>query len=361
MKKLTLDSLDDLLVGSAILGSGGGGDSAYSYMMAKHQIEKFGPVPVIKCSELKEEDLIIPVGIMGAPLVEFEKIQTGLEYNPLIQILEKTIGKKATVIMPIEVAGGNAFLPTIVANQLGLPVLDADMMGRAFPEVQMCSSHLFGAPSSPGFVADCLGNTVVIHAKNNQVLEKIGRQITISMGSWSAFALCPLSGPEAQRCTIHKSISKAISIGKAHREAKKNREDPLEAVLNICKGVCIGSGKITDIDRAISKGFLKGNVTIQNKTEKMEICFQNEFLLAKCNGKVLATTPDIITLLEQETGEPVTSDSIRFGLKVNLIVLPSPPVWTTKEGLSLVGPRHFGYETDYQPIQKCKTHCGVKV
>lgn len=355
MKKLTLSHLDDLYIGSAILGAGGGGDPSLFYMIAKHQMEKTGdPVQMITCSELTPDDLVIPVGIMGAPMVEIEKIPTGLEYNPLIKTLEQTLGKKVTVVMGIEIAGSNGFLPFIVACQLGLPILDADMMGRAFPEVQMCSSHLFGAPSSPGFAADCLGNVVTIHANNNVILEKLGRQITISMGSWSAFSLCPISGTEAQRCTIHKSFTKAIAIGKAHREAKKNGEDPLEAVLNICKGVCIGSGKITDIDRAISKGFLKGKVTIQGKTEKIEISFQNEFLIAKCNGKITATTPDIISLLEQETGEPVTNETLRFGLKVNVIVLPSPPVWTTKEGLALVGPRHFGYETDYQPIAKSK-------
>lgn len=361
MKKLTLNQLDDLYIGSAILGAGGGGDPSLFYMIAKHQMEKMGtPVNMITCSELKPEDFVIPVGIMGAPMVEIEKIPTGLEYNSLIETLEETLGKKITVVMGIEIAGSNAFLPFIVASQLGLPILDADMMGRAFPEVQMCSSHLYGAPSSPGFAADCLGNVVTIHAKNNVVLEKLGRQVTISMGSWSAFSLCPITGLEAQRCTIHKSFTKAIAIGKAHREAKIEGKDPMEAVLNICKGVCIGSGKITDIDRAISKGFLRGNVTIQNKTDKIEIAFQNEFLIAKCNGKIMATTPDIISLMEKETGEPVTNESLRFGLKVNVIVLPSPPVWTSKEGLALVGPRHFGYETDYLPISKSKPNMTVK-
>ncbi|CCB87585.1 MULTISPECIES: DUF917 domain-containing protein [Parachlamydia] len=354
MKKLTLDQLDDLTIGSAILGSGGGGDPAYFYMMTKHLMEKLGPVSMIKSSELKPDDLVLPMGMIGAPLVETEKFPTGLEYISLIRDVENVTGKKVTVLMPCEAAGSNAFFPIMVANQLGLPILDADLMGRAFPEVQMCSNRLLGLPSAPAFISDWRGNSVIINAQTPLTLEKIARQITISIGSWGVFADRPMSADEAEKYTIPKSMSRALSIGKVHREAKAAGTDPLEAVLTLCKGFWIGSGKITDIDRAISKGFQKGNVVIQNKNDRMEICFQNEYLLAKCNGKILATTPDIIMLMEQETGEPITSESLRFGLKVNLIALPSPSIWTTKQGLSVVGPRYFGYETDYLPIQKSK-------
>ncbi|MBS4167675.1 DUF917 domain-containing protein [Parachlamydia sp. AcF125] len=354
MKKLTVDQLDDLAIGSAILGSGGGGDPAYFYMMANYLMEKLGPVSIIKTSELKPDDFILPLGMIGAPLVETEKFPTGREYVSLIRDVETATGRKVTVLMPCEAAGSNAFVPVMIGNQLGLPVLDADLMGRAFPEVQMCSNRLLGLPPAPAFISDCLGNSVIINAQNSLTLEKIARQITISMGSWGLFADRPMTAQEAEKCVIHKSMSRALSIGKAHREAKAKGTDPLEAVLNLCKGLCIGTGKITDIDRTISKGFLKGSVAIQNKNDRLEICFQNEYLLAKCNGKILATTPDIIMLMEQETGEPITSESLRFGLKVDLIVLPSPSIWTTKQGLAVVGPRYFGYETDYLPIQKSR-------
>lgn len=354
MKKLTLDNLDDLAIGSAILGSGGGGDTSYAHMMAKYQMEKTEFVSLINFSELDPEDLVLPIGIMGAPLAELEKILNGNEFLFMFEKLEKTLEKKINAILPFEIGGANAFVPLMVASQMNLPVLDADTMGRAFPEGQMSSCNLLGASPTPGFVTDCLGNTAIIHATNSRMMEKISRHVTIAMGSIAAFGFYPLSGFQAEKCTLHKSVSKAISIGRAHRKAKEEGSDPLEAVLNLCKGIYIGSGRITDIDRAISKGFLNGSVTLQSSDEQIVVYFQNEYLVAKRNDKIVATTPDILMLLEQETGTPITSESIQYGLRANLIALPAPPIWTTSSGLELVGPRHFGYEVDYQPIQKPK-------
>ncbi|KIC74467.1 hypothetical protein DB42_BD00150 [Neochlamydia sp. EPS4] len=359
VKKLTLQNLDDLAIGSAILGSGGGGDSTYAYMMARYEMEKKASLSILNYADLKPEALVIPIGFMGAPTVEMEKIVTGRDYVELFKIVEKNLNKKITAIMPFEIGGHNAFTPIITGLQMGLPVLDADMMGRAFPEAQMSSGHLYGVSPNPGFISDSLDNAVVIHAKNTFALEKIGRSATIAMGSIAAFAFYPITGAKARECTVPNSISRAINLGKAHRSAKEKGEDPLEAILNHCKGILIGSGKITDIDREISKGFLQGSITIQNSKDKIELIFQNEYLLAKINSKIIATTPDILMLLEQETGAPITSELLQYGLRVNLIALPAPEIWTTPQGLALVGPRKFGYETDYKPIHKARQKSSV--
>ncbi|HEV8052725.1 MAG TPA: DUF917 domain-containing protein, partial [Parachlamydiaceae bacterium] len=312
---------------------------------------------LISFTELKPDDVIMPIGFMGAPSAETEKLSSGKEFEIMFEHIEKTINKKITVLMPFEIGGGNAITPIVVAARLGLPVLDADTMGRAFPEAQMSSCNLLGANPSPGFITDCLGNTTVIYGSNTATLEKIGRQVTVAMGSVAAFGFFPLTTEEAEKFTFPKSISKALSIGKVAREARANGTDPTDAILTLCKGIKIGSGKITDIDRVISRGFLYGVVTIQHKSEKMELDFQNEYLVAKRDGKIVATTPDILMLLEQETGAPIDSQQLQFGLKVHLVALPSPALWTTPAGLQLVGPRHFSYEIDYHPISNLKnTH-----
>lgn len=355
MKKLTLDNLEDLAIGSAILGSGGGGDYYYPQMAARFRMEQYGPVPLISVSDLRDDQLVMPIGFMGAPLVEIEKLPSGREFLTMFEMVEKDLGKKVDAIMPFEIGGANSLTPIEVGAQLGLPIVDADTMGRAFPEAQMSTCNLFNVRCSPGFETDSIGNTTVIYASNATMLEKIGRQVTVAMGSNNAFGLYPLSGAEVKRCALQKTLSKAISIGKVHREAKKKGDDPMKSILALCKGTYIGSGKIVDIDISISKGFQKGLATIQNKQDKMELIFQNEYLLAKLNGKIVATTPDILILLEQETGTPITSEFLQFGLKVNLVALPAPGIWTTPAGLALVGPRRFGYEVDYQPFFKGKT------
>lgn len=355
MKKLSVENIFDIGIGSAILGSGGGSDTDLCCMMAKHQIEKTGPVRLISFSELKTDDIILPIGTMGAPSAETEKLVSGREFEHMLGFIKKHLNMTITVLMPFEIGGGNGIIPIIEASRLNLPILDADTMGRAYPEAQMSSCHLMGASASPGFITDCLGNTSVIYAANTPTLEKIGRQICVSMGSIAAFGFFPLKANEVEKCTFSKSISKAFSIGKAVRVARENGKDPLDAVLSTCKGQKLGSGIITDIDRVIERGFLRGEVKIKNKKELLELGFKNEYLIAKCNEKMIATTPDILMLLEQQTGMPIDTTKLQYGLKVHLIALPAPTLWTTPAGLQLVGPRHFGYETDYHPISRQKS------
>lgn len=350
MKKLTCYELDCLAIGSAILGSGGGGDPSYDILMAKYQIEQCGPIHLLDIQELDENALVVPLAFMGAPLVSIEKIPSGREFIQMMPILEKTMGKSPTVLMPAEIGGGNAFTPLTAACQLGLPVLDADTIGRAFPELQMSSCSVFGHPSDPAFITDSFGNTTVIHAKNSLTVEKLARQITIAMGSSSAIAIYLMSGTQAKKMTVPGSISRAIEIGGAFLKARKEKTSPVEAVLAVTGGIKIISGKIVDIHQTVEGGFLTGYVMIQKEGLSCKMIYKNEYLMALCNDKVVATTPDILMLLEQETGKPITSESLQFGLQVELIALPSPSIWKTPQGLSLVGPQAFGLNAEYKPI-----------
>jgi len=352
MKKLTIENLEDLAAGSAILGSGGGGDTTIPYKIARYEMEKHGPVSLANIFELTSDATILPLGFIGAPVAAVEKIASGNEFSVVIHAIEQALGKKIDFVMPFEIGGISAFVPLIIAAQAKIPILDADMMGRAFPEAQMSSANLQNVMASPGAVVDFLGNSVIIFAKDSLALEKLGRQATVAMGSIGAFGFFPISGAQAPLVTIPKSITKALAIGKTYRETQKKGKNSLDAILKLCKGVFLGSGKITDIDRVISNGFLEGSITIQNKDETIKLMFQNEFLIAKLNEQIVATTPDILVLFEQETAVPIMCESLQYGIKVNLVALPAPEIWTTSAGLALVGPRHFGYDVDYQPIRK---------
>jgi len=318
--------------------------------MAKYQIEKHGPVDLIKIDQLKADDLVVPVGFMGAPLVGVEKIPSGREFINVIAELERYLGKKATVLMAAEIGGANAFTPIMVAAQLRLPVLDADTLGRAFPELQMSSCNLHKVSASPAFLGDSQGNTVVLNTGDSASLEKIARQITVTMGSSSALSTYIMSGSKAATSVVPNSVSYAIGLGKAVLDARADGKDPVGAVIKHSHGQRLGSGKITDIDQVVTDGFLNGSVEIRNESQTLIIEYQNEYLIAREGQSILATTPDIIMLLEQETGAPITSESLRYGLKVELIALPAPAIWQTPAGLALVGPRYFGYNVDYQSI-----------
>jgi uncharacterized protein len=350
MKQLTIDDLENLSLGSSILGSGGGGDPAYVLLMAKYLIEKYGPIKIISVDELKVDDLIVPIAIMGAPLINMERLLSGNELDILLQMIEERLLVKPTVLMAAEIGGANAFTPLLAAAKTGLPVLDADMIGRAFPELQMSSCCLKNLKSTPAVMVDCLGNSVIIETASANTLEKIARSVTVAMGSSCAVGFYLMQGLEVPGAVIAGTLSQAIQLGKCITTARQEGIDPIQALINASDAISMGKGTLIDIDQTVKDGFLQGVATILNEEGKIKFCYQNEYLLAKNGSSILASTPDILVLLEENSGTPLTSESLRYGLQVNLLVLPAPRIWQTKEGLELVGPRVFGYNIEYQPI-----------
>jgi len=345
MYQIHLDDLEDLAIGASILGSGGGGDPTYDLLQTQVMIERHGPVTIISAEELQPEDLVVPVAIMGAPLISIEKIVGGNEIQQLIHLIEQQKGfRKVTALMPGEIGGGNAFTPLSAAAKLGLPVLDADTIGRAFPQLQMSSCNLYGINPSPAFVCDSLGNSVTVHANDANSLEQLLRHIVVAMGSSASIALYLMTGKQAQSCTVHGTITQALQLGRQVRRAVETHQDVANAIFEVTTGKKIATGTLIDIDQNIQNGFLSGSASLQTEDGIITILYQNEYLMATQQGKTVAMTPDIITLLEQGTGRPITSERLRYGMRVDLITLEAPPLWKTPEGLSLVGPQIFGYQ-----------------
>ncbi len=354
MQTLTIKDLEYLAIGTAILGSGGGGNPENEVLMTKHSMQQHGPIQLRDPSSLTKEDFILPVAVMGAPLVGLEKLRSGREFLHLMKLVEKNQARKPTLLMPLEIGGANAFAAFAIAGQMGLPVLNGDLMGRAFPQLQMTSFTIKEIIPSPLFLADSLGNTAVIESNDTMTLENIARHITVSMGSSCCIAFCPINGEKAKHAVVPHTMTQAIEIGKVIAQAREKGLDPIDAFLTDSQAVCLGNGTITSIEQSIKQGFLEGSVCILGEETRYELLYQNEYLLAKKDGLTMACTPDILMLLERETATPITSESLRYGLQVCLIAMPAPAIWQSKRGLELAGPQCFGYPIHYQTIRRKK-------
>ncbi len=344
--------LENLAIGATVLGSGGGGNTNYELLLAKHKVDNYGPIDLISIQDLSKDDLIVPVAFMGAPLVFTEKLSSGKEFKAIIESIEKHFSKKPTAIMSAEIGGANALTAFKISAQLGLPVLDADLLSRAFPELQINSAALKNIPLCPAFLADCHANSIIINTNDNFKLEAFARSITVEMGSSAALAVALMTGEQAKKAAISGTVTQAILIGEIITNAKKNNINPVKELVKKIDAKFIGSGAITNIEQSIKSGFLKGNVTIENKDLELTILieYQNENLIAYANNKVVATTPDIITILDSQTGIAITTDALLYGVQVSIIAIRANEIWQTKEGLKLVSPKAFGYDIDYNPV-----------
>jgi DUF917 family protein len=181
-------------------------------------------------------------------------------------------------------------------------------------------------------MVDGLGNAVAFHTTSPEVFERHARAVVTAMGSSAVCALYPMTGSQAKKALIAGALSKAVNIGKKLRN--KHRHE--------LGCTWVGRGVISRIEQEIDKGFLVGKVTIEGASRYV-LEFQNEFLVVYEKDRPIHTTPDIITLLESESLNPLGTDQLRYGLEVDIVIAASPPIWRTKQGLLLTAPAAFGY------------------
>ena len=82
----------------------------------------------------------------------------------------------------------------------------------------------------------------------------------------------------------------------------------------------------------------------------MEIVFQNENLVAWHYGEIVCTVPDLISLITLEDGTIVSTELVRYGLRVAVLGMPAPRELKTQQALDVIGPGAFGYAIDFQPM-----------
>ncbi len=353
---ITKEDVEDLAIGAAVLGTGGGGDPYIGKLMALQVLDKGKKIVLVDPDDVPDDAFIMTSAFMGTPITLIEKVPSGLEAVKALESLESYFGRKADYITPAEAGGLNSTIPLYVAGMTEKPVLDGDGMGRAFPELQMVTFHLYGVKATPMSLADEKGNSVILDTIDNFWAEKIARVVTIRMGGWASIALYSMDGRKYKEAVIPHTISKAIEIGRAIRDAKKHGKNPLDALLDVTGGFKLFEGKVVDVSRWIVAGFAKGEVTIEGfddfKGKTMKIMFQNENLVAMIDGEVVASVPDLIVVLDLETAEPITTERHRYGYRVAVVGIPCDSKWRTPEALEVVGPRYFGYDIDYVPIEE---------
>lgn len=343
-------------MGAAVLGTGGGGNPYVGKLLAQRAIREHGPVTLVGVDEVADEALVVPTAMMGAPTVSVEKLPRGDELIRAFKTLEEYLGRSITHTVSIEAGGMNSTTPLTVAAQLKIPLVDADGMGRAFPELQMVTPTLFGVSATPMVLADEKGNTALITTIDNRWTERLARSITIDMGATAMIALYVLTGKQLKESMVAGTIGLAQELGRMIRQTRTEHGDPVRAILDRLRGYRIFEGKIVDVKRRTEAGFAKGEARVDGVESdtgaSLVLRFQNEYLVAIRDGEIISSVPDLIIVLGSDTGEPITTDELRYGFRVTVIAAPCDGKWRTDAGLALVGPRYFGYDIDYVPVEQ---------
>ncbi len=354
---LAIDDIMDIATGAAFLGAGGGGDPYIGYLLSKGSILEFGAPRIVSPDELDDDDTVVSSAMIGAPTVGTEKAISGDDAVKAIELVEEKIGRKVDAIISGEIGGLNSLLPVITACRMGLPVVDGDGSGRAVPGINMTVWYAAGVPVGPVILVNEHLHTVVIEADNALSAEKITRAAITGMGMSVMSALYPMTGKQAKAHSVSNTMSIARNIGQAIRIPSAHGPvvslmECLRQTPHYSKCGVLATGKVIDLQRNIEGGFIVGKVVIEDEQKKIAtLTFQNEFLKVENNGHLLASVPDIISIVDSETAVPIPAESLRFAQRVIVIGASAPAQLRTPRALENCGPKPFGISDEYIEIE----------
>jgi uncharacterized protein len=358
---LTQDMLEDFARGAAFLGTGGGGDPYLGRLFCEAALEQYACPELLPVDRIADDALVLSVAMMGAPTVIVEKMFSMDDAHLAVSTMERHLGREADVIVAMESGGVNATLPIAYAARRGLPLADADGMGRCFPGLHMVSFNVYGISCAPMSLVNEHGEVIMIDkARSAQACEEMARPLVSQMGAATMVSIYPMSGAELKRTAVRSSMSIALGIGQSIARGRRTG-NPLDSLVSFLRSTdgynqayTLFSGKITDLKRETSRGWTLGACTIEalrGGDSSVFIQFQNEFLSVTQGNRELAMVPDLISIVDSETAEPIPAESLRYGQRVTVIGVSAPPIMRTPEALAVFGPRCFGLGHDFTPVE----------
>lgn len=358
--RIGIESLEDLAAGSVFLGTGGGGDPYISTLLARQIVSRCGPVDLIHPSMLDDDAFVVGIGGIGAPSVGLELLPASDQCLRALNALEEHVGRRLDAVVPVEVGGANSLIPIVAAATKGLPVVDGDGMGRAFPEAQMTTFSISGVPSTPAVAVDYEGKVATFLQSSSREFEKAVRHSALSRGGLLIATEHPMSGRRLKETVVAGTMGFAVALGSVLRTGHAGAGGMIEALRRIFSTSIYGhfsllhSGKIADIATRTVNGYDVGRVTIRSfdESSEMQIDVRNEFLVATLSNRIVAMVPDLITVTDLDTTAPINAERLRYGQQVSVFGIGCPDHYRTSRALAAVGPRAFGFEFDYRPLEE---------
>jgi hypothetical protein len=369
----TVTEAEDLLRGLTLLGTGGGGrpEKGREYLLPA--IEEGTGIGWVDVTDVPEEAWVCTTFGMGSiaptPVLSASE-RAALGYGevtvqrPLVEAVRDLVaatGRAVSAIVPFELGAGNTAGPLDAAARLGLVGVDADLAGRAVPELTETTAALAGIPLCPVAICDSWGNRLVLHAAHSlPVAERIGKMISLATRLPDPRLTCAhagylMTGADLRRVAVPGTLTRALEVGRAIRTAREGGRDPLAAAAEAAGAWVIFTGVVTDRPWESRDGYMVGETLLEgrggHRGHRLRLWYKNENHAAWLDGRVLVTSPDLIMVAAAASGEPYTNADLPVGAEVGVLAAPAPAVFRTPQGLAALGPGHFGLAEPYVPVE----------
>lgn len=355
-----IQDIRDMARGAVLLGTGGGGDPYIGELFVGAQIKAGRHPRIVSCEELADDAFVVSIAGIGAPSVLVEHLLSEQTLLRLLDRAETYYGRRIGAFVSAEIGGANSMFPLALGAISDIPVLDADGIGRAVPHVEMTKFSICGCRATPALLMDDSGNVVTIESVDDRTAEELSRAATGALGAMALGAFYPMSGRQAKVVAVQRTITQTLEIGRCIRTAREASRDIFASLLDYLNGwegrmaQILFDGKVVDVMHETRDGWHFGRATLRGMNESSDECvidIQNEFLVARVNARTVTIVPDLITVLDRESGEPLTGEMLSYGQRVKVLGFSADPALRRAESLAVLGPRQFGLDEDYRPIE----------
>jgi len=367
IRTLTEQELVDMMMGGSIQASRSS-NTPSSVTRVKDVLAQGKKVQMIALQDVPDDWFAVsPGGVGGGGGWAYVRDRAADQNLPRVpngnalaaEALSKYTGKKINAVMRSE-ADGATIEAILLAADLGVPVVDGCMVGRARPEIEQQLPSLLGIPIYPAAYVSRWGDTVILDkAADDYRVEDIARALAVGSGGGVSGVDTMMSGKDVKRSLVPGALTQAIELGRTAREAVAQHKDPIAPILKIMHGYKMFHGVVAEDDTKGERGFTWSVVTIEGTHEDQahtyKVWNKNENIIGWYDGKVDVMAPDTLMDLDPKTGDAhngPTLGAFQVGAEVVIVGWASDPRWRQPKGIEFFGPRHFGFDFDYVPIER---------
>jgi len=327
LAKLVLkpEVLEAAVLGGSYFGGGGGGSAQGGLLIGNLALTIGDPV-LLDIEDLPEDAVLVTTSGVGAPAAKGKYVKP-YHYLRSVELFRKYSGIQIDGFVTNECGGAATVNGWLQAAAFGLPVVDAPCNGRAHPTGIMGSAGLHAVP---GYISAQMAvggnpdaNTYVeVYARGS--LDKASsmvRQAAVQAGGSVIVTRNPANAGYLKNHGAVGAIKRCIEVGQAMTAAQQSgsSEDVISAAAHASGGEIAFFDKVADKNLKTAGGFDVGTVMTG---DGFEITFWNEYMTLEKDSRRLATFPDLIVTLDQNSGLPLSSAELVVGQEIAVVTVP---------------------------------------
>jgi hypothetical protein len=365
MKVLTKQDVHDILLGAALLGTGGGGGLEEGLEIVDKAFAEGFEFRLADLDDLNGDDLIGTPYSCGtvSPLskeqqTEFDKLpkikETG-EVNA-IRSMEKFLGKKLKAVVATELGGFNTALALDAGARLNIPIIDADPAGRSVPYIQQTTYYINDIPIHPMGLANKFGDSMII---TNTISDERAEALTraAAVASFNEISVVDHIGnwEVLREALIPHTISLCLRYGQVARQSQKENINLAMTLVKEFQGYFLFKGIVSAVSWEVKDGFTYGDLHVDGCDEfqgdTFKLWIQNENIISWKNDEIYVTVPDSINIIDNTKNMPLLNPNAKVGDNISIFALKSFDEWRTEKGMEVFGPKFFGFDIEYRRIE----------